>query len=441
MDIGMGAVSMVAGLAGGDGAQALTNLFGDLYPILCLGAGKNLSRDDTIGFVRLLPSLYQLMPGSIYCRKNVNWMVFDPFTTGYPPTGYMLVLPTLLDGMVATGLALAGASQAAGAQVRSAVNDALNPDHTSGEATRNMGTLADKIAEVLKAIADALTDVGAMGNQRDFGGVMGQAGGAAGKLSDAVDGLKEIGERCEATFVDCRSRDGLYDDIYTGLLDRVELRAVCAANLALAYRFDDAITKSPSKREAESAVELLKEMLGPLLRPIQALGQSAYDWAFGHSGSSLGQHLAALNRAEERRKRKDDDDEKKVKAYVHPKTYNLYSTSHQVDGGGFLFPLAVVSNDDSNLVRWQLIPTRLATMLFAALGSSSSSTAIHGDGTVPEQSANPQAEQLSTAFKTTTAVETETTPHGAPHLTMPGSSRVIDLIKAELNDIAIHFDD
>src|SRR5262249_50654130 len=86
MEIGAGVMNMASGLASGQGAPALRNLFGDLYPILCLGAGKNLSREETTAFIRLLPSVYQLMPGSIYCRRNPNWVVFDPFTTGYPAT-------------------------------------------------------------------------------------------------------------------------------------------------------------------------------------------------------------------------------------------------------------------------------------------------------------------------------------------------------------------
>jgi hypothetical protein len=254
-----------------------------------------------------------------------------------------------------------------------------------------------------------------------------------------VDGSTSNGEaaNCGATFIDARSRDSLYDDIYTGLLDRVEQRALCAQNLALAYRFDDAITKDPSKKDPESALDLLKAMLGPILRSIEAAGRSAFDWAFSSSSLRLNptQRLQVENRAEERRKARDRKADAKARAYVHPKTYNIYSATYPVDAGCFLFPLQVISNDDSNLVRWQLVPNLLAAAMFAALrgGSGSVAQSVQGDGTVDEISANPPTAQLSTAFKHSSSVS-------ALHLAMPGDTHVTTFIETELNDIVSHWD-
>jgi hypothetical protein len=164
------------------------------------------------------------------------------------------------------------------------------------------------------------------------------------------------------------------------------------------------------------------------------------DHVFSSSSStsptlSTSQHAKVDARAEERKKERDQKKEAKVRAYIHPKTYNIYGNSHPVDAGCFLFPLQVISNDDSNLVRWQLVPNLLATAMFALMrgGSSSAAQAVQGDGTVDEKSANPSKEQLSHNFKQTSSV-------AGTHLTMPSSEGATSVIQGALNDIVQHWD-
>ena len=230
--------SMAAALTTGEGfgekmKGAAKSFFGDLYGLLCLGAGRCLSRKETTYFVRQLPSIYQLMPGSIYCRENKNWVLFDPFATGHPPTGMMLVLPTVLDA----------ALELLGTELKNDVLGRLAPEkaeRTSGRAKRNVKTLAEKLASIGEEIQHTPLDETP----------------ADKDIFDALGEIGEIFDRVGQSFVDCVNPARFYNDIYTGLLDLVELRAVCAGNLALCYRFDRAVTVRPRDEKAESPIDI-----------------------------------------------------------------------------------------------------------------------------------------------------------------------------------------
>lgn len=52
-------------LGAGGVTSAPARTFGGLYRMLCLGAGKSLSRDETRDWLRQMPSIYQLLPNGL----------------------------------------------------------------------------------------------------------------------------------------------------------------------------------------------------------------------------------------------------------------------------------------------------------------------------------------------------------------------------------------
>ncbi|WP_437982276.1 esterase/lipase family protein [Sorangium sp. So ce117] len=408
VDIGHGVVGLAAGLAAGQGPRSLRNLVGDLYPVLCLGAGKWLSREAMLYFVRQMPSLYQLMPNSTYCRKDPHWLYFDPLTTGYPPTGYMLVLPELLHAAVASSSGFSAAARGTSAALRHQIGNALAADHTSGRADRNIDTLAQRALRI-------------------------------DGVEAAVDFAIDVVERGEAAFLDGRNRERLYDDIYTGLLDRVSLRAVCAYNLALAYRFDDSLTESPKARKARTSLDLLVELVDPLVqRFAPGIMALAPPWGLRFRHRRHLNEAAFLRRRE--RERAEERDASCPRLYMHPRTFNIYCQTYPVDAGGLLLPLKVVSNDDSNVVYWQLIASSIAAILFPSFRTNAESwtgQASRGDGTVSEKSANPPDELLSNRFVESWSVQHGDAPSGAAHISMASHGDVVAHVKAKLDDIVM----
>jgi hypothetical protein len=443
--------SMVSALSTGQGLGdkmkgAAKTFFGDLYGLLCLGAGRCLSRKETTYFVRQLPSIYQLMPGSIYCRDNKNWVLFDPFATGHPPTGKMLVLPTLLDaGLELVGGALdlfSGPAQKIGTELKDEVQGFLAPEQserTSGRAKRNVKTLAEKLASIgegLKHTPFDETEEGEPEPEKD--------------MFDAIGEIVEIFERVAQSFVDCVNPGRFYNDIYTGLLDVVELRAVCAGNLALAYRFDKAVTVRPRDEKAESPLDLIAKLLEPMLNawkidvgePLRAFGEAVgnalwHDWDYDYD-KRIDRIRTERRDAEAREKRaKEERERTKARAYVHPRTINVYCPTHQSEAGCFLVPTAILSNDDSNVVRWAMIPNFIALSMFILTPGGPSMGAFEasamGDGTVPLRSANPGADSLSRPLLENHEVA------GVFHADMMSHAEVVDYLKRKVQGLVMGF--
>jgi pimeloyl-ACP methyl ester carboxylesterase len=433
MQGGSSLLSGVSSLAGGQGVgKSLKTFFGDIYAALCLGAGRYLSRKDTTYFVRQLPAIYQLIPGALYCSANKNWVFFDPLATGHPPTGPMLIFPTLLEAgldLAAGALdALSGSAAKVGTELKDSVNGFLAPEATeklSGRAKRNAKTLAEKIAE----IGDAFSKVS----------------DEPGKAIDALKAIKEIFDRAEQSFVDCTSNKQLYNDIYTGLLDVVEQRPICAGNLALAYRFDEALTVTPRPEKGTTPLALVKKIVDPILSawgPVLVAAGGALVHTIFSSKHSWDYKDRMEDQADEKAKAEAEEKEEKERtrphAYMHPRTVNIYCSSEQVESGCFLLPTKIISNDDSNLVRWEMIPNFIAQSLFMFLPAGASPTGsfeaqAFGDGTVPLKSANPDPASLSRELHANHEVR------GVTHGSMASHQKVVDHITEGMQGLVMGF--
>lgn len=354
--------------------STVTSFTGDLFVALSLGAGRLLRRKETKRFARSAPALYQLIPNALYCRDQKNWLVFDPASTGYPPTGFIITLPSLFDLLAE----LCGPAFKAFFRPEEA-------QRTSARATRNMHTLVQRLEAIVSSVAveNDYTPEGDV-KQEDFSKF-------AANEKEAILMTLELVERLQKTFVDCRSDRQLYSDIYTGLLDEVDQRAVCAANLALAFRFDDALIVDPLPEEGVSALSfLLKKVILPFLSVVPIVAPLA---------SFISDKLAEsdADAATERAKKPTP------RVYMHPRTTNIWSKAMPVEAGTVLLPTNVYSNDDSNVVKWMSIPFALALpLMMAAAGNSSFGEELkkqgEGDGTVPTASTNPPPEKMSHPF-------------------------------------------
>jgi pimeloyl-ACP methyl ester carboxylesterase len=396
------AASAVATLSSGGGAAAgAAALFGDLYFLLSLAAGRFLSRSETRNFARQMPSLYQMLPNGGYCHDHLHWVLFDPLATGVAPTGFMVPMGTMeitlqvLEQQPIGGQA--GAQLAAG--VRAFMAGA--PDGSpSTRASRNaipFVQLIDRATRLMATAGPLLAGIDWTGDWRtqlrDAGGDHLQT--EAELLMAACMGL---GRQAKATFIDCRNPRRLYEDVYTGLLDAVAERPLCAANLALFHRFDEVLTVTPLEEPPESLLTLLRGMvqqLGPLFRWIFSrgvfgLGAVATGVHTGNPGRTWDTWVADSNAAADDRAAQADAERRRrerihPRAYLPPNSYAIYVDDRMTNGGCMLQPIAFVSNDDSNVVRSAFLPN-LATFDTA------------GDGSLPVASAYPAAALLSRPF-------------------------------------------
>jgi pimeloyl-ACP methyl ester carboxylesterase len=426
---------------GGTAMQALTNvttlkggvatqILGDIYLALCLGAGRWLSRRETTFFARQMPALYQLLPTTILCRERPNWLVFDPLATGYAPTGFMVVLPTLFQAftevLAASADAFSGASQKVGDELRDEVAGFLDPGaaiHTSSRAKRNALTIAELFALL---------------------------GSSDTEFAMVIDLLKDFFNRVtKQMYLDCRNNDRLYRDIYTGFLDHVEMRAVSAGNLHLGLRLEQALTVRHRFEEAASVLTLVEKLFAPvaanpmfkdLVGNLELFGLKIADAIVpdedlvkkGTSREAEREAEIKKERAEEPFTKKQEEDAKKKelpRAYMPPQTVNIYCEDLAVEGGGILFPMAVISNDDSNTVTYELLPNLFATMIGFFFDVDMDDT-FFGDGTVPACSVNPKPEFMSSPFLTN--VKVSKIPHASMCEDATVTKAVTDAIAASL---------
>ena len=411
------------------GKNSAVGLLGDMFLVLSLGAGRWLTRRETTYFARQLPAIYQLLPNALYSREHKYWMLFDPLATGHPPTGYMIIFPKLLELPIfllestwlfgGIGNALISATSKKGDKIKDAISSFLNPEdaeRTSGRATRNAQTLEARIASIVKALKND-----------NSGALPGQEKSFIESEADAIKQIVELFRRTQKSFIDCTNNRQLYNDIYTGLLDIVELRAVCASNLALFYRFDEALTVNPRVEEGVSPLDLLKGLLGPVLTPLgvdlsriegmvtdgvtsflsAAVGMIVSDQNTFNVGERF--EKSGVERAKDeakKRAREARDAAEKAKnkplVYMPPNTYNVYCMTEEVELGCALLATDIVSNDDSNFLRMILVPLSLFLALPVLHKKHDHSSGLlsqsFGDGTVPAASANPAEALLSTKF-------------------------------------------
>lgn len=364
-----------------------------LFFALCLGAGRYLRRKETLYFVRQMPALYQLLPNALYCRDHHNWLIFDPFATGHLPTGYMLVFPTLFQDLMSIISGIANAASPAkhvGDKMQDAVNGFLAPEEatrTSPMATLMYETIGQRMGKIKTLLVDG---------QDPRGDRLGFSTDA--DLTNRLNGAKSLAEvfiRVTKFFLDCRSNRTLYTDIYTGLLDLPEQRALAGGNLALAFRLDEALTVDPCPIDPESPLDLLKFLFMKLLGVGSPGSQPDFIRKFLDNDAAS--------------EKKTLDKQAKAKAYLHPATVLLYGTGTPVEAGSLLMPTDIISNFDSNKVEWMLIPGSILSMFAALIGPGSGPLSAFGaqefgDGTVPMASANPPAETLSTAVISSTPI-------------------------------------
>ncbi len=354
IESGMQVMSGIATIAS-QGVDGIVGLFGDLLIAMSLGAGRFFTREESRYFARQVPALYQLLPNAVFCHQNPTWTIFDPLATGHRPTGFMLQLPTTLDvaraigGDVSGGL-LSGTERVA-AQFQEDLDRAAAAGESvevSGRALRNSMTLSEWGAGISSLMAE-------------------------GRTGDAIKLMLELVDHCGRAFLDARSSRAFYSDIYTGLMDVVSLRAVSAANLALFFAFDSALTVDDRPREPLTPLAPIKDLFGMLGRKI---------------GDAIAGPKKALDKQEMRNLIQAELDAHPPKLYMHPRTTNIYGHSVPGDGGAILIPRRLVSRDDSNLVKVLYISRPVPIGLPIALG----------DGTVPLASANPSNDLLSNPF-------------------------------------------
>lgn len=366
-----GTLSTMIGTAigGTRGWQVVQAAIG-LHFVLCLGSGRYLRRKETLYFMRQLPAAYQLLPGALYCREHPWWLLFDPLATGHLPTGYMLLFPTLLQLV----------------NIKETYEMAQNPGEPMEEKAKHSATmfLAPEEAERTSPMArlnrewiwERFEKIGELISAKKQEVRLGLTDDSdLKKRLDAAKSAAEVAIRFDKFFLNARNNSTLYNDIFTGLLDLPEQRALCAANLALAYRFDQALTVDPYPIPPVNP-------FSALLREVKLQG------VFGKGGQKSEQE--------------EEDKWAKPKAYMHPGTYNAYCDSEVVEAGGILLSTDILSNFDANIVRWVLFPSSLGFLftpgIAAADRGSSFAQTIFGDGAVPIASANPPKEVISAPF-------------------------------------------
>jgi pimeloyl-ACP methyl ester carboxylesterase len=466
----IGIAAQNAAIGGGAGSAALkaaatksrlkttlVGLMGEMLLLLSLGAGRWLTRKETTYFTRQMPSIYQLLPNALYSREHRNWMIFDPLATGHPPTGYMLVFPTLLDlasSLVGgIGNALSSATSKKGDKMKDDIKAFFNPEdaeYTSGRATRNRQTLEERVASIVKAVKNDNTGA-APGQEKSF----------LESEADAAKQIIELYQRAQKSFVDCTNNRQVYDDIYTGLVDIIELRALCASNLQLAYRFDEALTVNPRVEAGTSPLDLVKGLLSPVLTPlgvdlakIEGVAVDGVKSFFVAAGSAIftsgsfnpGERFAkneADRAADDAKKkaREDRDAAEKLKnkplVYMPPNTFNAYCMTEEVEPGCILLATDVVSNDDSNFLRMILLPYSLALALPQLAMSSDHSSGMlaqaFGDGTVPTVSSNPDPALLSRPFVVSHEIKF------ARHADLASDEATISWLKEKIQNMLTEF--
>lgn len=390
----------------GKGMTGIKGFLGDLYLAFSLGAGRFLTREETLRLMRQLTSIYQLLPNGMLCEREPDMVRFDPLATGHPPVGMMVALPTLLDATAAlTSLAVGGVSHRAGQATRDWIERARGGDpalFSSGRARRNLVTLPELFASTLTPRDDD-------------------------DWQRALAGWTALKTTMARMFLDGRNCRELYEDIYTGFMDVPSLRATALANLNLFYRFDQALTLDAREPDHLGPTTLLSTVLGPIgdipwgdvpgvshvkdfLSECGAgLAEDIQVWSHGarHKRDLAGRMQktkaleaeAAKEEAAMRAAQAEERARARPRVYMHPRTVTVYCDDLQTGSTAVLVPRAVVSRDDHNVVRCLPLPNYQAiTAVWQGAGAQAANPYADlalGDGRVPRISANPPDEMLS----------------------------------------------
>lgn len=412
-DLAQTLVGGVSGLFTGSLEDKLTGIFCSMYPILCVATGRWLRRRETIYLLRQWPGLYQMLPNALYCDARPNWLLFDPACTGHKPTGFMVVIPSMLDAVLAANKGIMKAAKADFAdKVAGDIERFLRPENaerTSGLATRNMTTLQDLASD----IADKLGE--ATGKGKDFEDRLSPVG-------DVIDLVTKIKDRIDTVFLDARHPASTYYDIYTGLLDGVPLRALSTAGVALALRLDTMLTENHRPAPPLRFTELLGRIVGLLGGGLKDL---------------LGSGLLLDKLGEALDQDKPDPNAPKPVAYMPPNTCCVSCEDEPTETSCLLFPSNQLSNDDSNVVKTAIIPNLLASvaLLIPAWRSDSNplGAASLGDGTVPALSQRPRPEMLSRPFRATRQVPR------TKHARIPASELTLAFLTEEIDKALVEW--
>ncbi|MEZ4446933.1 MAG: hypothetical protein R3B72_48080 [Polyangiaceae bacterium] len=432
VDVAGRAMTMISRIAENAAGSGVMGFFGDLYLVLSIAKGKFLTREESIRFARKLTSLYQLMPGAAFCSQHRNWVVFDPLATGHKPVGHMVIFPTLLAGLVEVVAGIAeldteGAAERVKRDVDAFFEEGAE-ERTSPLATRNVTTLQEIIDVGARALGDMTNATGRLlteGGSDEIWTTYGEQGKELARVG------KHLVDQIGRTFVDCASNKKLYDDIYTGLLDIIDLRAMAAARLAVAYRFDEALTVKKPPNLSMSALDLMVEILRPVLDVYQTVGLMFKNF-FSTGDFDVAFHQAQKEVANQTTER-EEQRAKKPKMYMHPRTVNIYSQAHQVESGCWLLPTDIRSNYDSNEVVSRVIPNFIAMAVGLAAGASFE-PAWFGDGTVPTVSANPDAALLSHDFLNEGGEQVN-----AAHASIPKNSEALQFIERRIQGLVMSY--
>ena len=410
------------GKAAGAGAAIkplITGFFGDLATIFSLGAGRTLTRAETTYILRQMPSAYQLMPNAVLCDSLRHWLTFDPLATGYPPTGFMLKLPTLLDTSLAASIAIGTEiaklfttqAQKAGDMAKKTIADELSRGYFSERSGRRARRNVETLVERVLAIVAALNQMGKVTAASDADA----AAAKFGKLTDASSLLAGLVQRIQRCFVDCRDARTLYNDIYTGMLDAPQLRALGAANVAQALAFHDALTVHARPPAHVPPLDIIRALLDAMNIPESA--PRAGDFVLANLFTVIINGKQELKKREAfARKLAAENKRHKPKAYMHPRTFNAYCDDLLTPSSCVLIPSNVVSLDDHNVVT----------------GEFSLRTG-HGDGTVMVESGNPSAALLSHPFIESLRVSK------AAHTEVPNHHDTLKTIAARVTALAPDF--
>lgn len=420
-DLAQTLVGGVSGLFTGSAVDKLTGFFGGVYPILCVATGRWLRRREVIYLLRQWPGLYQMLPNALYCDARPNWLLFDPTCTGHKPTGFMVVIPSMLDAMLAANKGIMKAAKADFADsVAKDIEGFLRPENaerTSGLATRNMTTIQDIAAEIgakLEDVADSEETLKARGKGADFGDRVAPVG-------DIVELVMKIKDRIDAVFLDARHPASTYYDIYTGLLDGVPLRAISTAGLALSLRLDAMLTENHRPAAPLRFTELLGRVVRVLMVGLKAIGLNV-DLAF--LADALDQD-------------KPDPNAPKPVAYMPPNAYCVSCEDEPTETSCLLLPTNQLSNDDSNVVKTAIVPNLLASvaLLVPAWRNDANplGAASLGDGTVPALSQRPRPEMLSRPFRATRQVPR------TKHARIPASEVTLAFLTEEIDKALVEW--
>lgn len=435
-------------IARGQSAEdAALGMLGDAYGVCCLALGRWLTRRETIYFLRQMPAIYQLLPHALFCREHPNWVLFDPMCTGHAPTGFMTVLPSAIDVMLsATELSLDAIEAGLGTRMSERIGtflrpDAPKPEELSGRATRNMTTLGDILGRI-KDVAEG-DDISTDEEEEWDDAGRDPDPSLLGDLNDLVT---KITDRFDRVFLDACNSQRLYADIYTGLLDGVELRAVSSAGLALAARFEQMLTLNFRCEPALVPTEMISAVMDDVLGVVGRVVGRGVDDLVG----LIPDPVSLVERASPEEEPEVNESPAaapatttaaapvspappapRPQAYMHPRTWCVSVEDEPTDAGCLLLATDQVSRDDSNLVKTTLIPdSALQAVTFAPLWGSRSGPLGEialGDGTVPAFSQRPPPELLSRPFKG------EHRAHGVTHSEVANDSGVLDFIAATID--------